>query len=120
MRADDAPPAAHAYHCGMRIGFIGLGSMGRRIAARLVGAGHEVMGWNRSRAPVDELVAGGARAARSAGEAAQAEVVHTMLADDRAVASILFDAGALAAMASGSVHVNHSTISVAFARELAE
>ncbi len=104
----------------MQIGFIGLGAMGRGIAARLVAAGHDVRVWNRSRPPVDELVQKGARAAASLAEAARADVVHTMLADDQALSAVLFDGGALAAMARGSVHVNHATISVALARELAQ
>ncbi len=104
----------------MRLGFIGLGAMGQKMAARLLGAGHEVIVWNRSRGPVDELVAKGARAASSPGEAARVEVLHTMLADDHALASVLFDAGVFDALPRGSVHVNHATISVALARQLAE
>jgi 3-hydroxyisobutyrate dehydrogenase-like beta-hydroxyacid dehydrogenase len=45
--------------------------------------------------------------------------VHSMLADDAALRAVLFDAGALEAMTKGAVHVNHATISVAFAKELA-
>jgi 6-phosphogluconate dehydrogenase (decarboxylating) len=55
----------------MKIGFIGLGAMGRGIAGRLVAAGHEVLVWNRSRPPVDELAGKGARAASSLAEAAR-------------------------------------------------
>jgi 3-hydroxyisobutyrate dehydrogenase-like beta-hydroxyacid dehydrogenase len=104
----------------MRIGFIGLGAMGRQIARRLIKAGHELIVWNRSRGPVDELVADGARAASSPKEAVQVDVLHTMLADDHAVGSVLFEAGALGAIPPGSVHVNHATISVALAKQLAE
>lgn len=103
----------------MNIGFIGLGAMGKGIAGRLVAAGHEVTVWNRSRAAVDALVAEGARAAGSAAESARREVVHSMLADDAAVRAVLFDGGALDAMPQGSVHVNHATISLACAKDLA-
>ncbi|HEY0179650.1 MAG TPA: NAD(P)-dependent oxidoreductase [Dokdonella sp.] len=103
----------------MKIGFIGLGAMGSGIAGRLVAAGHDVVVWNRSRAAVDALVANGARAANTAAEAAEADVLHSMLADDRAVAAVLLDGGVLDALPSGGVHVNHATISVAFARALA-
>ena len=103
----------------MRIGFLGLGAMGRGIAARLVAAGHDVRVWNRSRGPVDALVAQGAHAAAAAADAARADVVHTMLADDHALESVLGDGGVFAALAPGSVHVNHATISVALARRLA-
>src|SRR5438309_2195550 len=70
--------------------------------------------------PTDELVADGARAASSPKEAAQVDVLHTMLGDDHAVESVLFDADALGAIPPGSVHVNHATISVALAKQLAE
>ena len=103
----------------MKIGFLGLGSMGKGIAGRLVAAGHDVVVWNRSRAAVDALVAEGAHAAAGAADAARCDVVHSMLADDAAIRSVLFDGGALDAMTSGAVHVNHATISVAFAKELA-
>lgn len=104
----------------MKLGFIGLGAMGRAMAARLVDAGHEVHVWNRSPAPVDELVARGAVRAAEAADAARAPVVHTMLADDGALAAVLDEGGAFAAMAKGSVHVNHATVSLALVRRLAE
>jgi len=103
----------------MKIGFIGLGAMGKGIAKSLLAAGHEVVVWNRSRAAIDELVGAGATAADSAAAAARGGVLHSMLADDRALRAVLFDDGALAAMPSDGVHVNHATISVALARELA-
>jgi 3-hydroxyisobutyrate dehydrogenase-like beta-hydroxyacid dehydrogenase len=102
----------------MRIAFLGLGAMGRALVERLLAAGHDVTVWNRSRGPVDELVAKGAHAASSPADAARADVVCSMLADDRALAAVWLDGGALAAMARGSIHVNHATISVGFAREL--
>ncbi|MEP6939829.1 MAG: NAD(P)-dependent oxidoreductase [Rudaea sp.] len=103
----------------MKIGFIGLGAMGKGIARQLLAAGHELAVWNRSRAAVEELVAAGAVAAGSATEAVHAGVLHSMLADDNAVRAVLFDDGVLAAMPKGGVHVNHATISVALAKELA-
>ncbi|MEM4199673.1 MAG: NAD(P)-binding domain-containing protein, partial [Nitrososphaerota archaeon] len=48
-----------------KIGFIGLGLMGRPMAKRLLAAGHELRVFNRSRPPVDELVRLGAEAANS-------------------------------------------------------
>jgi len=103
----------------MKIGFLGLGAMGKGIAGRLVAAGHDVVVWNRSRAAIDALVAQGARAAEQLADAARCDVVHSMLADDDAVRAVLFGHGALDAMTKGAVHVNHATISVAFAKELA-
>ncbi len=49
----------------MKIGFIGLGRMGGHVAENLLKAGHSVTVWNRSPAPVQELVAKGAVAAAS-------------------------------------------------------
>ena len=103
----------------MKIGFIGLGSMGKGMASRLLEAGHNLIVWNRSRAAVDEIAARGAHAAATATEAANVDVLHTMLADDNAIRAVLFDSGVLDALPRGSVHVNHATISVALARDLA-
>ncbi|MET0232330.1 MAG: NAD(P)-dependent oxidoreductase, partial [Rhodanobacteraceae bacterium] len=103
----------------MKIGFIGLGSMGKGIAGRLLAAGHDVVVWNRSPAAVDALVAEGASAASTVADAARCEVVHSMLADDAAIRAVIVDGGALGAMTKGTVHVNHATISVAFAKDLA-
>jgi 3-hydroxyisobutyrate dehydrogenase-like beta-hydroxyacid dehydrogenase len=52
----------------MDIGFIGLGTMGSRIAANLVKAGHKVRVWNRSRAPVEALARVGAQPVSTARE----------------------------------------------------
>ena len=70
----------------MRIGFIGLGNMGSAMAANLIKAGHDVTAYNRSRAKVDALAAGGARPAGSIAEACEGDMVISMLADDDAEA----------------------------------
>ncbi len=103
----------------MTTGFIGLGGMGAAMAANLVRAGQVVRVWNRSPGPVAALVAQGAEAAASPAEAAQAEVLFSMLADDTATRLAIVDAGALDALPAGAVHVNMATVSVAFAREMA-
>jgi len=103
----------------MKIGFIGLGSMGKGMAKLLIDAGHDVTVWNRSQAAIDELVAAGAHAAKSAAAAAECDVLHTMLADDKALRAVLLNAGVLDALPRGNVHVNHATISVELARKLA-
>lgn len=104
----------------MRIGFIGLGSMGAGMAANLVKGGHEVTVWNRTASVAEPLKAQGAKVAASAAEAAQgADVVHNMLANDAAVREVILGS-VLPALARGAVHVNHATISVALAQELAE
>jgi 3-hydroxyisobutyrate dehydrogenase and related beta-hydroxyacid dehydrogenases len=104
----------------MRIAFIGLGSMGAGMAANLLKGGHEVTVWNRTASVAEPLKAQGAKVAASAADAAQgAEVVHNMLANDAAVREVILGS-VLPALAEGAVHVNHATISVALAQELAE
>src|SRR5262245_28119841 len=103
----------------MEIGFLGLGRMGRAIAANLVRAGHRVRVWNRSPGPVRELVDLGAAAAERPADAARAEVLLTMLADDEADRAVLLEQGVLQAAAPGLIHVNLATVSVERARELA-
>jgi 3-hydroxyisobutyrate dehydrogenase-like beta-hydroxyacid dehydrogenase len=104
----------------MKVGFIGLGAMGSAMASNLVAAGHSVTVWNRSEAATAPLVSLGAKVARSADRAAQGDVLCRMLANDAAVRDVILDSGLLDVMEAGTVHVNHATISVALARELAE
>ena len=101
----------------MDIGFIGLGTMGSRIAANLVKAGHKVRVWNRSRPPVDALAKQGAIPVATAREAFSGDVVFSMLADDAAVRQVIEPL--LEGAPRGLIHVNTATISVALARELA-
>jgi 3-hydroxyisobutyrate dehydrogenase-like beta-hydroxyacid dehydrogenase len=101
----------------MKIGFIGLGQMGSAMAANLVKAGHHVTVWNRSPDKADVLVAAGAARAEWPVEAAQGDLVMSMLADDRAVEAVVFGDGGIAG--APALHVGHSTISVALADRLA-
>ncbi|MFF0637409.1 NAD(P)-dependent oxidoreductase [Nocardia sp. NPDC004151] len=98
------------------IAVIGLGAMGRPIARNLLKAGHDVMVWNRSDGPADELVAAGARRADSVAEAMHMPVVFSVLSDDQAVAETFIDSGALARTADGTVHVNLATVRAGLAR----
>lgn len=98
------------------VGFLGLGSMGAALARRLVDAGHDVHVWNRSRGPVDDLVAAGAVPCATPGEALAHDVSFSMLADDTAALAVL-DAEAVAST-TGGVHVNLASISPAAAVEL--
>jgi 3-hydroxyisobutyrate dehydrogenase-like beta-hydroxyacid dehydrogenase len=99
----------------MDVGFIGLGKMGIAMARNLVKAGHTVRAWNRS--PVE---AAGLTLVKTARDAFQADVVFTMLSDDSALRAVVLDGGLLEAARKGAVHVGCSTISVAFAEELAK
>ncbi|MBI2693049.1 NAD(P)-dependent oxidoreductase [Mycobacterium nebraskense] len=104
----------------MDIGFIGLGRMGRGMAVNLLKAGHRVTVYNRSPDKAEALVQQGAAAARNVADACNAEVVFTMLADDRAVEGVAFDQGGIvASLAPGTTHVSSSTISVALSERLA-
>lgn len=104
----------------MKVGFIGLGAMGSAMASNLLAAGHAVTVWNRTESATVPLASLGAKVARTPERAAQGEVLCSMLADDAAVRAVVLDGGLLDAMDAGIVHVNHATISVALARELAE
>ncbi|MFL5574778.1 MAG: NAD(P)-dependent oxidoreductase [Gemmatimonadaceae bacterium] len=104
----------------MDVGFIGLGAMGRAMAANLIRAGHTVRVWNRSRGPVDELARQGARPAAAPREAFAGDAVISMLADDDAVRSVIVDGRLVEDAPRGLVHANMATISVALAKELAE
>ena len=104
----------------MRVGFIGLGRMGQAMARRVLDAGHDLALYNRTPDKIAELVAAGASAAGSVGEAAQyGGVVLTMLANDDAVESVVFgDSGIIANLRPGAIHVSSSTISVALSERL--
>lgn len=106
----------------MRVGFIGLGSMGLPMARNLVRAGHPVAAYNRTRSRAEQLAGDGARVAATPAEAADgAEVLVTMLSDDPAAGAVLFgEDGALGALAPGAVHASMSTLGVPFSRRLAE
>jgi 3-hydroxyisobutyrate dehydrogenase-like beta-hydroxyacid dehydrogenase len=93
----------------MRVAFLGLGIMGRPMAANLVKAGHEVTTWNRT--PGKDVE--GARSASSPAEAARGvEVVWMCVSDTQAVENVLFGPqGVAEALAEGMTIVDSSTIS---------
>jgi 3-hydroxyisobutyrate dehydrogenase-like beta-hydroxyacid dehydrogenase len=103
----------------MDVGFLGLGRMGQGMAANLVRAGHRVRVWNRSRAPVESLVAVGAAAADSPAAAFQGDAAISILADDDAVREVVLAGGLLKTASKPAVHVCMATVSVALAQELA-
>jgi 3-hydroxyisobutyrate dehydrogenase-like beta-hydroxyacid dehydrogenase len=100
----------------MDIGFIGLGAMGSLVAENLVKAGHTVRVWNRSQAAVEALARLGAHPVATAREAFSGDAVFSMLADDNAIHEVIEPL--LDGAPKGLVHVNMSTISIAFAHEL--
>ena len=106
----------------LRVGYIGLGLMGKSIARNILKAGFPVVVHNRSRGAVDELVAEGATAANSPKEVAeQVDVVFTNLPDSPDVETVaLSENGILAGGRAGLIVVDNSTIKPASARLVAE
>ncbi len=109
-----------------RIAFLGLGTMGAPMAGHLARAGHRVTVWNRTTARADEWLARheglDVAVAASPAEAARGQdVVLTCVGnDDDLAAVVLGEAGALAAMATGALYVDHTTVSPAIARRIAD
>jgi len=104
-----------------KVAFLGLGRMGRGMAARLLAAGYAVTVYNRSGEQALPLVAAGARAATTPAEAcAGADAAFSMTADDQSSSAVWDgDRGGLAALAPGAFVIECSTISHDRALELA-
>ncbi|MPZ59772.1 MAG: NAD-binding protein [Propionibacteriales bacterium] len=103
-----------------RIGFVGMGTMGSGMAANLAAAGHQVLVWNRTRAKA-EAVQGVEVADDLRQVSAECDVVMICVADTPDVRRVLTgDRGLLEGLRSGSLVVDHSTISPAVTRELAD
>ena len=106
---------------GERIGFIGLGIMGRPMARNLLHAGYPLAVWNRSRPGIEALIESGAQEADSPRAVAeQSAVVITMVGDSPDVEQIaLGERGIVEGAHEGLVHVDMSTISPALVRAIA-
>lgn len=105
----------------LKVGYIGLGLMGKSIARNILKAGFALVVHNRSQAAVDELVAEGAAAATDPAEvAAQVDVVFTNLPDTPDVELVaLGENGILAGAHEGLIFVDNSTIKPGAARTIA-
>jgi 3-hydroxyisobutyrate dehydrogenase len=104
-----------------RIAFIGLGVMGGPMARHLKQAGHALTVYNRSRAKAENWVAtyGGKLALSPADAAKDAEVVISCVGTDDDLAGVTLGRdGAFAAMAKGSLYIDHTTVSARIARQL--
>jgi len=106
----------------LRVGYIGLGLMGKPMARNILKAGFPLVVHNRSRGPVDELVALGAQAASSPAEvAARVDIVITNLPDSPDVEQVaLGPQGIIAAARPGLIFIDHSTIKPETARHIAQ
>ena len=105
-----------------KIGFIGLGVMGKPMAGHLLKAGHTLTVHNRSRGAVDELAAAGATAASSPADVAKAStIVITMLPDTPDVERVLTGpGGVIEAMQRGTVVIDMSSISPSATERMAK
>jgi 3-hydroxyisobutyrate dehydrogenase-like beta-hydroxyacid dehydrogenase len=103
-----------------RVSIVGLGAMGRAIAANLVAGGYDVLVWNRSEGPVCDLVERGATALTEVSQAFSADLVLSTLFDDAAVRAVFLDHDVGHGAAPGVVHACMSTISPTLSRELAD
>ena len=95
-----------------KIAYLGMGTMGRGMAANLLKAGHQVTVWNRSPERCADLVARGAKQAATPAEAAAgAELVMYCLSDDAAVEDLVWGAGdLLSAVQPGQIVVDMTTL----------
>jgi 3-hydroxyisobutyrate dehydrogenase len=105
----------------MKLGFIGIGLMGRPMTLRLLAAGHEVTVWNRSRDKLAPVLEKGARAGASPAEVARAaDIVMMCVTDQHAAAQVLFGSqGVVAGASAQKLVVDFSSIAPASAREFA-
>lgn len=104
----------------MKIGVIGLGRMGRGIAGRVLGAGHDLAVYNRTSGKDADLVAAGARSVASIAQACERrDVVVTMLADDAALDAVALGAGGVRdSLPVGAIHMVMGTHGVGIVRAL--
>ena len=101
-----------------RLGFIGLGIMGRGMTANLVGAGHRVTVWNRTPGKADGLDVQVVDSLQDVGP--ESDIVFVCVSDTPDVEEVVFgDDGVIHGMTEGDVLVDHSTISPVATREFA-
>ena len=104
----------------MRVGWIGLGRVGRQMALAALAGGHSVAGHSREFARHEDVERAGGLLCSSVAEAvAGAEVVCVNVYSEEQLREVMFDGGAVEAMQPGAVLVVHSTVSPAAIAELA-
>src|SRR5437762_7813349 len=106
----------------MRLGFIGLGAMGSRMAGRLLAAHHDVVVYNRTPERTRPLEQRGAKVAATAQQlAAGVEMVFSSVANDAALEQVMFGPdGALAGARAGTIVIEMSTVNPRTSRRLHE
>lgn len=104
----------------MKVAWIGMGRIGKQMALRVLAGGHALVGHARDPSRHGEIAAAGGVLKESAAEAvAQAEIVCVNVYDEEQLRNVMFDHGALAAMASRARLVIHSTVGPTLIRQLA-
>src|SRR5512147_2843170 len=95
----------------MRIGFVGLGTMGEPIANNLRKAGHDLTVWNRTPAKSNHIVSKGGKLAKTARECASGrDLVFTCVSDEQALEAVLEGPdGVLAGLAEGDLLIDLTT-----------
>ena len=103
------------------LGFVGLGLMGSRIVKRLMDSGHQVSGYNRTRAKAESLIQAGMQWQETPREVAQAADITFSMVTDTAALSFITDGadGILAGLSAGKIYVDMSTVSPRLTRDLA-
>ena len=122
MRAGRTGVSFSAMSASSRIGFVGLGVMGRSMARHLLEAGHQLTVYNRTRSRAEEIVRAGAGWADSAGAAARdADIVITMVGYPHDVEEVYFgERGIIANAHAGALLIDMTTSTPALAQRVAE
>lgn len=105
-----------------KLGFVGLGVMGSRVVKRLLAAGHDVTGYNRTKSKAQWLIDVGMKWADTPRAVAESsDITFSMVTNTNALREVTEGAdGLLAGIKSGAIHVDMSTVSPPFSRELAK
>ena len=104
-----------------KLGFVGLGVMGSRVVKRLLDAGHEVTGYNRTKSKAQWLLDAGMKWADTPrAVAGSSDITFSMVTNTNALREVTEGAdGLLTGIKAGNIHVDMSTVSPAFSRDLA-
>jgi 3-hydroxyisobutyrate dehydrogenase-like beta-hydroxyacid dehydrogenase len=102
----------HGRKLVMNLGFVGLGAMGQLIVPRLMAAGHQVTGWNRSKEKAEALITSGMRWADTPRAVAeQSELVFSIVTDSKAVRAVALGSGGIVSgLRKGGIYIDMSTI----------
>lgn len=104
-----------------RVGFIGLGIMGRSMARHLLTAGFDLTVWNRTASKMEEFVAAGAKAAANPADlASRCEIIMICVSDTPDVREVVLgEQGIIHGIRPGALVIDHSSISPQATREIA-